>query len=1470
MYYVTPHSPNPDCPSGEPCLTINEYAQGDHFLGEVNITFLFLNGMHNLTIRDFEIGNKTSLKMAPINSQAEVVIQLFNGTSMIILRNVLWVEFSNLKFISHTDNISECLSVSEIRHLLFTQVLTEFCQLCLNGVMNATLHELVAYKTYFFSPTIQTSYTVAIQSSDFNLSSISVGDNSADHKIITSDTTTSSLSLENSSLCNSLVKVNLQSPIVYELSILNTSIISQDSKASETGIILATANVTILYALIKGSNIIGNANGILVTADEDSHVQLSVDKCLIENNGEEPQLSGGIAIFTSNSMININITSTILSGNKLAQIGFLQRNSGNSIISVFDSTISDTPPLTGALAAGANFQVHQATSIVECYSTLNNLTQNHFENNTYGVLVKGENCKLDMLFNGSNFTSSHKTSNDIDNSGIGLKFSSSGEGKVNVSISNCYFSHNQGGAIDFEFSSSVVYILNTGANFQVHQAKTTVECYSTLINVTQNHFENNTYGVLVNGENCKLDMLFNGNNITSSHKTSNDIDNSGIGLKFSSSGEGKVNVSISNCYFSHNQGGAIYFIFTSSVVSILNTVIVQNKNGLLIDILQRNNITMAIRDSIFQQNSRVSLGLPNLLLDSSTTTTIRLSIENVTFFNNTNFLVNGGIIQVDGSVGLSILDACAFRQNHGTVIQALMTSVTFSGIIVFEDNVAFQGAAISLSYSMLRFKVTHNSNTSILFHNNEALNTGGSIFVDRSLSVDPETGSICFYVLEGVTEHELKRGLLTLVFTNNTAHNGGIDIYGATPNSHCLVNLGFSSRYSSDIEDYIFKTSLNTSPVSSDPRRVCLCDGSQILCTNLSHIFYNTTRYPGEVFTLSVAVVGLQFGTVTGPVYANLLPGDKGSNSSLEKDQHIRQVGYKACIELNFTVNSVNPTETIVLTANNTVISQTVNSSDVKSAIQRFHSNNFVVPLFLMTVPVYINVTLEPCPPGFSRSKSGKCECSVTLKSINIFNCAIYNGTLYITRSGNQWIWPLPSHKSILVSNYCPFNYCKKKTVSLNISAPDEQCDLNHSGILCGACLTNLSLAIGSSRCLNCPDNYRTLLLIAFAAAGIVLVLFIKILDLTVTTGTLNGLLLYSNIIWANQSILFPEESETSHLLKFLKTFIAWLNLDLGIETCFIQYLDGYWKTWLQFVFPAYIWLIAGMIILVSHYSIRATKIFGDSSVSVLATLFLLTYAKLLRIILIILEFTPLTYPDELRIVWSFDGNVPYFGLKHSFLFVAAITILLLLWLPCTFVLLFVQCLRKQSHYCCLKWINKISPIFDSFLGPLKVNHHYWIGLGLLARLVLFLLTAVTSTTVPFIAMLMISLTASLFCLQVLSVYKQWLLSVLETCFLLNMGLFSTAVLFIEAQGGSKDSLACTSIGLTFTLFLAIIGYHVWRRYHSWRGQKKSYATDGYTNIDSSSQTLEQPQDPTPHRTISYQEVSVSELRESLLEDDKM
>ena len=78
-----------------------------------------------------------------------------------------------------------------------------------------------------------------------------------------------------------------------------------------------------------------------------------------------------------------------------------------------------------------------------------------------------------------------------------------------------------------------------------------------------------------------------------------------------------------------------------------------------------------------------------------------------------------------------------------------------------------------------------------------------------------------------------------------------------------------------------------------------------------------------------------------------------------------------------------------------------------------------------------------------------------------------------------------------------------------------------------------------------------------------------------VSMGTINGLLFYVNIVKLNKTVFFPDGN-----VPVLTQFVAWLNLDLGIETCFFDGLDNYWKTWLQFVFPLYIWLLIGGIII--------------------------------------------------------------------------------------------------------------------------------------------------------------------------------------------------------------------------------------------------------------------------------------------------
>ena len=131
-----------------------------------------------------------------------------------------------------------------------------------------------------------------------------------------------------------------------------------------------------------------------------------------------------------------------------------------------------------------------------------------------------------------------------------------------------------------------------------------------------------------------------------------------------------------------------------------------------------------------------------------------------------------------------------------------------------------------------------------------------------------------------------------------------------------------------------------------------------------------------------------------------------------------------------------------------------------------------------------------------------------------------------------------------------------------------------------------------------------------------------------------------------------------------LSVFIARLNLDFGDETCFYDGLDAYSKTWLQFVFPLFIWVLVGLMILVSYYSQRFANLLGSNPVSVLATLILLSYTKILHTMITAVYFTHLEYPAYKRSVWLHDASVDYVAGKHIPLFLVAVLVFIFLFLP--------------------------------------------------------------------------------------------------------------------------------------------------------------------------------------------------------------
>ena len=91
--------------------------------------------------------------------------------------------------------------------------------------------------------------------------------------------------------------------------------------------------------------------------------------------------------------------------------------------------------------------------------------------------------------------------------------------------------------------------------------------------------------------------------------------------------------------------------------------------------------------------------------------------------------------------------------------------------------------------------------------------------------------------------------------------------------------------------------------------------------------------------------------------------------------------------------------------------------------------------------------------------------------------------------------------------------------------------------------------------------------------------------------------------------------------------------------------------------------------IIASNYSTRVTRLLGTQAVSVLATLVLLSYTKILRVLITAFSFTILTGSQDFHsVVWLADGNIKYFQPKHI-LFLVALLVLLLLGVPYTVTL---------------------------------------------------------------------------------------------------------------------------------------------------------------------------------------------------------
>ena len=769
----------------------------------------------------------------------------------------------------------------------------------------------------------------------------------------------------------------------------------------------------------------------------------------------------------------------------------------------------------------------------------------------------------------------------------------------------------------------------------------------------------------------------------------------------------------------------------------------------------------------------------------------RIQIE-----NNSKLIFSGATVKFDKN----ILNSTA----HGTIImvkQAIIafqdSVVTFSknegspsgGIkavnsaqIVIKDNVIinfienrglFGGALFLSTQSELVFNSTL-SQSVINFISNTAQFGGGIYVQDRTYSK-----------VQSVFDVQGNSELMKVKFQNNSALLGGNQIYGGwiwfTEQSEDVVHI---LNFNNDTND--------SSRIASDPVRVCLCSNDNSCeCNNTNP----TITVYGCTLDLKLVAVGQNFTPVVAYVESSI--AKHGSASPRIHSLH------NSCTNVQYKIQS-EETSIIIDLHLEPYLTYARLPERFNDSVSR-----------LLFAPLIIHLKLEDCALGYmKRVDSCECVCLPLITSIKL-NCDT-NG--HVIRNNQQWVgvtYASSEHGSVIAYEHCPFDYCRadKNPLIMQLKDPDKLCAFDRSGILCGGCKPNFSRVLGSSRCKKCTNINLLIIIPCTLLAGLILIVVLILLDITVSVGTISGLIFYANIIRAQHVMFFGSETTFK-----LSVFIAWLNFDLGIETCLFDGLDSYVETWLQFCFPLYILIIAFAIIISSHYSMKISKLCGKNIVPVLATLFLLSYSKLLQLVVDVFTFARILHSDGYtNPVWLYDGNVDYLKGKHVPLFLVTILLqVLLIVYPISLVS--IQWLVRISHYRAMSWVQRLKPFFDAYTGPFKPNHCYWTGLLLIVRIILlltFTLHRCYSSIPSLLAITVVSIGLLAYLAATKGVYKNSLPNYLELFFLCNLGLTSTAVLFElanDSQGKQSGVPITISTGFTSFVFTGIIFFHTLRR----------------------------------------------------------
>ena len=708
-------------------------------------------------------------------------------------------------------------------------------------------------------------------------------------------------------------------------------------------------------------------------------------------------------------------------------------------------------------------------------------------------------------------------------------------------------------------------------------------------------------------------------------------------------------------------------------------------------------------------------GLPAGLFSPIIITDCRFFYNSVSYTDDSNTLLGKGALFIDTIPVKFTGGKNIFERNHGSAIAVASAAVQFftNTSILFSNNTGNKGGAISLLGGSW---ITVHENTHLMFCNNTAYDKGGAIYVMSIGEHDLISSRNCFIRYFDSTKY-LFDWKTNFTFVDNEAMVAGNSVY-ATTLLPCIWTASNASSYN---------LSEATKDLFNDTPFYYYCSSNKSInrseiATAASHFVNSTTEvFPGQLKKLAINI-----------------SDDKGNDAS-------SYTGF-------------------LVVTNNMSFNYAVKNNHIFNQLIRLYGDpNTSVDLTLLTTSstsyqIKVPVSIRHCPPGLCRhiiNNTSICSC-------NCSNSKAYQGVAMCDSDQYQSsIAPLfwagyvdenyQGNDEYFVTAYCPSGFCSTNITKMVFSNSHELdaaiCKpQKRTGILCGKCINNTSVYSSSivSNCGKCKNlqhgKYFGLLQFTLyeILPLILFFLFLVIFNISLTSGSLNGFIFFSQVI---SSLAAYNHQFTIHKNNILLFYAIW-NLDF-LEAVLPPYclmhgwttLDMFAFHYISAIIPLILILIVilmmnygriicfPLIFLVRNCRFRCqfslmngkptrflvafkNKLFNPYSKVLhgLAATLVLSYSKFVYLSFLLVQPSeslhnnwPANISDNhLRVL--LNGSLIYFGRTHIKYAIPAIIIIML-----SFLLPLVLLLRPTVHRCYRleRFLRKRLPLtrIDHFLN---------------------------------------------------------------------------------------------------------------------------------------------------------------------------